>query len=283
MLPIEYDPSRQALYTPERRETLFERGGTYTSLQLAVEASRLAYYRAEEPGPEKARLTDALDRVGFSDLVLFVDAGTGGEGYAAQRRSDGTTLLAFRGTQPENIHAILTDAQFKLDPWPESGGHAHRGFAKCARALLPGLRTWMDATRPDPDKLIITGHSLGAALATLIATIWRPELLVTLGSPRVGDQTFASALSTTRIVRLVDCCDGVTDVPPPVRYVHVTGCTYITRDARILENPSWMTVLGDRTPAQIQYTVRYAWRPATVRLRSFADHAPINYARAIFP
>jgi hypothetical protein len=47
-MAIEYDPSPAALYTPEQRETIFQTGQTYSVLQLAVEAARLAYFRAEE-------------------------------------------------------------------------------------------------------------------------------------------------------------------------------------------------------------------------------------------
>ena len=36
-MPIEYDSRRAALYTPERQETLFRRGQTYSPLQIAVE------------------------------------------------------------------------------------------------------------------------------------------------------------------------------------------------------------------------------------------------------
>jgi hypothetical protein len=149
---------------------------------------------------------------------------------------------------------------------------------------MPRIQQWMESTRPDPAKLVLTGHSLGAALATLAATVWRPNLLVTLGSPRVGDATFAATLSRTKVVRLVDCCDGVTDVPLEVGgYVHASPSTYLTRQARIIESPSAGTVFVDRLVAHLLYALRYMWRWRSVLVRSFADHAPINYSRAIFP
>ena len=73
-MPLAYDPSRTALYHPERHDTLFVSGQTYSPLQLAVEAARLAYYRAEADPAQRARLADALARVGFADLILFVDS-----------------------------------------------------------------------------------------------------------------------------------------------------------------------------------------------------------------
>src|SRR4029077_2405262 len=59
---LEYDPSRSALYTPEKHETLFRDGALYSPVQLAIEASRLAYYRWEESSSELQRLTQALGR-----------------------------------------------------------------------------------------------------------------------------------------------------------------------------------------------------------------------------
>src|SRR5215467_8303396 len=43
-MPIDYDPSHAALYTPEKHETLFQEGATCSPVQLAIESSRLAYY-----------------------------------------------------------------------------------------------------------------------------------------------------------------------------------------------------------------------------------------------
>lgn len=74
---VEYDAQRSALYTPERRDTLFEKGVLYSPLQLAIEAARLAYYRAEGAPAEMRRLSDALDRVGFSEPRMFTNQKTG--------------------------------------------------------------------------------------------------------------------------------------------------------------------------------------------------------------
>src|SRR5258707_1557170 len=110
--------------------------------------------------------------------------------------------------------------------WNESAGRVHDGFAMATRALVPGIGEWIKAASPDLGKLLLTGHSLGAAMATLAATIWRPDWLVTLGSPRVGDAAFVSTVLASHSVRLVNCCDVVTEVPPPVGgYTHLPTCT----------------------------------------------------------
>jgi hypothetical protein len=253
-------------------------------VQLAVEAARLAYYRAEESVSERARLADALVRVGFADLVLFVDSKTGATAFAARRSSDGTALLSFRGTRPNDYRDLITDLRANLVAWPESAGYVHNGFAVFVRALRPQILEWIENAKPDCSKLILAGHSLGAAMATLAATIWRPGWLVTLGSPRVGDAAFIATVEAARIVRLVDCCDAVTDVPPKLSgYTHIKANTYLTRDAKTVENPQPSFVVSDRLRARADYSLRYSWQFwRNVFIRDLADHAPSNYARAVF-
>ena len=272
------------MYHPELRETIFDSGQMYSPVQLAVEAARLAYYRAENSPTERARLVESLARVGFTDLVLFVDAKTGASAFAARRSHDGAALLSFRGTQPDDYRDLITDLRANLVQWPESAGRVHNGFAVAVRALRPQILEWFASANPDLNKLIVTGHSLGAAMATLAASIWRCAWLVTLGSPRVGDAAFIATVRVNRAVRLVDCCDAVTEVPPPVDgYTHIKAHTYLTRDGKAIENPDEAFVRSDRLRARLDYSFRYAWKFwRNVAIRDLADHAPINYARAVF-
>jgi hypothetical protein len=280
---LEYDPSHGALYHPERRDTVFEQGQTYSIPQVAVEAARLAYYRAERSAAERARLAEALGRVGFSEPVLFADPKSGVAAFAAAR-PDGTTLLSFRGTQPDNYKNLITDVRAHLAAWPESAGRVHEGFAAAVRTLRPQILEWIGHAKPDGSRLILAGHSLGAAMATLAATIWRPAWLVTIGSPRVGDAAFVATVAATHRVRFVDCCDAVTEVPLEFGgYRHVGEPTYLTRDAGILENPEPSFITVDRLHARIDYASLHAWRVTkNVPVRDLADHAPINYARGVF-
>jgi hypothetical protein len=281
---IAYDPGSTALYHPERSDTIFESGQACSVPQFAVEAARLAYYRAEGSPTERTRLEEALARVGFGDLYLFVDPEDGGAALAAVRAADGTPLISFRGTQPDNYKDWVTDLRANLVAWPESGGLVHDGFAIAVRRIKPQILEWFDRVKPDGSKLILTGHSLGAAMATLAATIWPPQWLVTIGSPRVGDAAFVGSVRTTQSVRLVDCCDAVTEVPPEFTgYRHVGDPIYLTRDSSIVENPEPAFMMADRLHARLEYASRYAWQVSrNVPLRDFADHAPINYARVVF-
>jgi triacylglycerol lipase len=74
----------------------------------------------------------------------------------------------------------------------------------------------------------ITGHSLGAALATLLALDLSahskfPLKVYTLASPRVGDLTFHNVFDTTILnaFRVVNRLDIVPKTPPPPLYIHV--------------------------------------------------------------
>ena len=281
-MPIPYDSSRAALYSPERRETLFVSGTNYSPLQLAVEGVRLAYVRAERSPSERARLSDALARAGFNLDTSFSHARTGTQAFAAYRVRDNTTLLAFRGTQPDDGADLATDLQANMVDWPESGGRVHAGFAAAARSVLPEISRWINK-KHEPHTLILTGHSLGAALATLAATVLRPALLVTLGSPRPGDADFAATLAAMDTVRLVNCCDIVTELPPPMGgYVHVKSATYYDRNGDRVEDSAAAFVGTDRQQARLEYTKTSAWKRGSVLMRDFADHAPINDGRLVF-
>ena len=283
-MSIDYDPSRVALYSPERRDTVFVRAMAYSAEQLGVESARLAYLRAETSEAERERLTQALTLVEFDTPALFRDSSTGTEAFAAMRFRDGGALVAFRGTRPDDVADLATDLRANAVDWPESAGRVHAGFAAAARSIMPQLHQWIEQNKPDLDKIILTGHSLGAALATLAATLWPAAHLVTLGSPRVGDSAFAATLSATNIVRFINCCDVVTELPPPLGgYVHVRGGTYLTADGTRVENPTEELIAQDRRKARADYATRHGWRIGSVLIRDLADHSPINYVRVLFP
>lgn len=136
-------------------------------------------------------------------------------------------------TQKDNkttTMAIECGARDRCDPSHPYGEAFHR-------MILSELRSFISLHAIE--RVIITGHSLGAAVATLcslhVACEGIPvERLITLASPRVGNSAFATVLETKigrdHIVRATNLDDLVTNVPlpysPPVYYVHVGSSEY---------------------------------------------------------
>jgi hypothetical protein len=287
---IPYDASRDALFRPQLRPTVLVAGQHYDETALCVELARLAYVHFEDGAAGLAELQDALARAGFGDLVLFVDAATGTQGFGASRAADGPDVpdvldvLAFRGTEPDALTDLGADLQFSLTDWTESAGRVHKGFARAARSVFPAVNAWLAHRQPARRRLVATGHSLGAAIATLYASVIAPDRLVTIGSPRVGDADFAATLAGIEMTRLVDCCDIVTELPPQIGgYTHVSEAVYITRAGVLAPSADADTIDADRLAARAEYLRDYAWKTGNVLLRDLADHAPINYVRRVMP
>jgi hypothetical protein len=127
----------------------------------------------------------------------------------------GKLYTVFRGTQ---FTSGLDFAQewaedaFSLPLQPMGAGKVHLGFYGAYQALRQAV---LAAGKPT----VITGHSLGAALATLCWADLGGDLM-TFASPRVGDPPFATALWNGQTVRIVNKPDIVPDVPtdPPFRH-----------------------------------------------------------------
>ena len=179
---------------------------------LCAEMCRLAY--ATEPV-----VTDALTRIGWTRRGGFggVDlrgrfAAWGGDGFVATGPG-GRILIAFRGTESNAIEDVVADLLTRPVDW-EKGGQVHEGFAHVMGAVRGRINEILAGV--GPGDVLITGHSLGAAVATLAASELtdRGRTLVTFGSPLVGDAAFAAPFANMTVARFVDCCDLVARVPP---------------------------------------------------------------------
>ncbi|MFN7677814.1 MAG: lipase family protein, partial [Cyanobacteriota bacterium] len=181
----------------------------HASLSLCL-ASELAYKSAAEVKAQ-ARAW------GFSDSA-FVEKGAA-QGFLAWTAS--LAMVAFRGT--ESTADWLSNLHLTTRELP-GVGRVHAGFLEQFEALRPALDSLLIGRASLP--LLVTGHSLGGAIAVVAASSWastRPvRALYTYGQPAVaadkGTATTINAALSGRYHRLVNDTDIVPRVPPGYRH-----------------------------------------------------------------
>lgn len=219
-------------------------------------------------------------------------------------------IVAFRGTQVVKpgleepldqvirsvAHDLLADAKFLLVD-SGLGGRVHRGFQDgldeiWASQVEPHLRRLQ---KENPARTFwFTGHSLGAALATIgAARFGNVEGLYTFGSPLVGDEEFAKSFRVKNAYRFVHHRDPITQMAlggprqkPPgfARYEHVGTLKYIDGDGRL--GAAEVTLLG-RLAAGARANFEFfgqelkslvSRRVLELPTPELNDHAPLFYA-----
>ena len=170
--------------------------------------------------------------------------------------SSSFAVLSFRGTEPKQVSDIVADANIR--PVPTNMGKMHAGFSDRVASLWDEAEPACGLTEPIGSylrarhafdgtgrpvrrgaELYITGHSLGGAMANVALTRTVTENcaakgqtredpcfltyvpvsgLVTFGSPRVGDMSWAKGMTTyledrTAAYRFVNGRDVVTTIP----------------------------------------------------------------------
>jgi triacylglycerol lipase len=120
-----------------------------------------------------------------------------------------THVLSFRGTEVTQKSDVLADLKAGKNI-EACGGKVHVGFKGEINKIWPAITHAL----ADIDAVYVTGHSLGAAMATIAASRIQTKViaLVTFGSPRVGDNDFVKSLAVEHY-RVQNNCDDVTKVP----------------------------------------------------------------------
>lgn len=132
-------------------------------------------------------------------------------------------FIVFKGTS--RFNEVITDIKFfKTDDEFDIPGKIHTGFYETLKDDIPVIIQRIKSIL-NGRKLVITGHSLGGALACILhAYIQRkePELdseLISLGAPRIGDKSFSKFITLTKASRIVNRGDIVTMIPT-INYYH---------------------------------------------------------------
>lgn len=116
-------------------------------------------------------------------------------------------------------------------------GHVHKGFYSATTKLYKKIHRVV--RHIDNDKVFITGHSLGGAMAIitgLLIPVDMPPLdvnVVTFGSPKIGDNDFVNKANSlpVSIKRYVNQSDIVPKIHP--KFQHVGQEKYINRNHKL--------------------------------------------------
>lgn len=211
-----------------------------TRAKQLVRLSRSAY-RSEQ------RARDDATAAGLTDFHFYTGPST--QAFTA---SDGDHLhLAFRGTESTNPTDWAKDARFKPVPG-ELGAKVHSGFRSALDEVWGDVIPVITETN---QPVLVTGHSLGAALAVLAAARLSEAGLpvagvYTFGQPRTGLGAFTSAYNGRLgnvTFRFVNHIDLVTRVPLLIqRYRHVDTRMYFDGKGSFHPNAGlWKVAMED--------------------------------------
>lgn len=170
--------------------------------ELLLEFAKISATTYDNPNVSTAKFKD----LGYN-IIQFFDI----DGAQAYLLTNGTiTVLSFRGTEVTQKSDVLADLKSGKN-LEACGGKVHVGFKGEINKLWPSISTALAA---NPGNVYVTGHSLGAAMATIAASRIQDRVtaLITFGSPRVGNQEFVNSLTVTHY-RVQNNCDDVTKVP----------------------------------------------------------------------
>jgi hypothetical protein len=217
-----------------------------------VELSRIAYRPLD-------RAERDVEPLGLGEFEKFSGAST--QAFVAE---DGDRrYLVFRGTESQNHVDWMRDAQFRpVDG--VFGARVHSGFR---RALDEVWEEILPQVTAGNRRLVITGHSLGAGLATLaasrlVATNHDVGDVYTYGSPRVGLRDFATAYTAAmgaNTFRVINHIDIVTRVPLLLQtYRHVGRRMYFDGSGRFHADAGAWHVARDDVAARFRHFGRIA-------------------------
>lgn len=200
-----------------------------------IELSKLALASYGSPINQKK-----LSYLGAAFTHQSIIHGSLGRGFCRVIFNRDSAVVLFRGTR-ENIDWTISN--LKCFPVPlitstSDRPFVHRGFQRALYYFdkstgLPAISSVLarlDAIVARAKHVVITGHSLGGAIATLFAVklaLERPDVrprieVVTFGAPAVGLEGFKILVDRLGlpITRIVHANDGV-PFTPPLFYRHV--------------------------------------------------------------
>jgi len=233
---------------------------------LFARLSQIAYL-------DQKAATKKAKAMGFTTVEFYnLD---GAQTYRFMNKHD--LVIACRGTEPTEFNDIKADLK-AMPVIAETVSRVHRGFKKEVDDLWPMVLEDLERTVNDKKKIWFCGHSLGAAMATIMASrchlypdVEPVQELYTYGSPRVGWPTYCNSLGVTHH-RWKNNNDIVTSVPLAIMgYRHHGEEHYINAYGNIRKPTAWQL---------IKDKLRGMWMGIKKgKIDNFSDHSMVEYVR----
>lgn len=246
----------------------------------------------------KAVLAD-MDSEIVKDIRFFKSRKTGTEGFIAGDQEK--IIIAFRGTS--EIKDWLTDAASIQKSWSSilNIGKVHSGFFDSLNSVWSLIMEHLQELQTKDQRIWITGHSLGGALAALTYATLRLQSpkyelagAYTFGQPRIGDQVMCQAFdadSKHHFFRVVNNNDIVPRVPSKVvrkvlslaflagnkihdihTYEHMGTLLYFDANGKLIQDATFMDCLKGRFEGYKNNLVK-----GKINFDSIEDHCMDDY------
>ncbi len=252
-----------------------------------ADAALLAY-------SSEAAIGDAFRDAGIAGEVHHFRGSRTTQGYLISKPD--AIVLAFRGTQVDSFWPSVLDfaVDANLIPIADAHGHfVHGGFQSALAEVWAEVEDRLRSEQARQQRpLWITGHSLGAALATLAASrcggdaAFKLAGAYTYGSPRVAEERFGAAIRVP-IYRFRNDSDLVPHLPIGLVFRHVGKLQFLDAGGHLHRDlPASQELLVDLGAHLISVreaaTLKAMMQPGAASGLPvpglLADHAPINYS-----
>lgn len=233
---------------------------------LFAKLSQIAY--SDKEGAAKA-----VKKLGFKECEFYNRDGA--QAYRFATKTD--MVIACRGTQPSEFNDIKADLR-AIPTLSETVSRVHKGFKCEVDELWPMILEDLDDATTK--RIWVCGHSLGGAMATIIAGRLERDIknlpstyvdgLYTYGSPRVGWRRYVNSMKVPHH-RWRNNNDIVTAVPPVLfGYVHHGELQYINHLGDVSIGMTYWNRAIDK--------LKGVWKGMKIfRIDSFADHSIGEY------
>ena len=175
----------------------------FKAIEQNAKLSNIAYQA-------QPQIADSLNEMGYA-LLRYTELTETQVSYFLTKKN-GRQLLVVRGTS--NFENVLLDLDIQFKPDDLTGIQLHQGFSAAAKAVYLDAKPLLSKSQP----IYTTGHSLGGAVALILAMYLEKEGYnlqgsTTFGQPKVTNVTGTGHFEHLSITRVVTPLDMVPLVP----------------------------------------------------------------------